>query len=166
MSKPLTSAGPSQGGDSHKLGADEAREPQSPPREGRMGGAGPLIREVPPTSWYFRHPRYLRYMAREITSLFVGAYCVLLVFCLHSLAAGQSSYEAFMLALRSPASILFHLLALVAALYHAGTWFNATQKAMPIQRGEEFVPGNLISGAHYVAWAVLSIVILFLAGAF
>ncbi|MDP1607138.1 MAG: fumarate reductase subunit C [Rhodocyclaceae bacterium] len=126
----------------------------------------PLIREVPPTSWYFRHPRYLRYMAREVTSLFVGAYCVLLVVGLQSLAAGQSSYEAFLLALQSPASIIFHLLALAAALYHAATWFNATQKAMPIQIGEEFVPGNLISGAHYVAWAVLSSVILFLAGVF
>jgi fumarate reductase subunit C len=129
-------------------------------------GAGPLIREVPPTSWYFRHPRYLRYMAREITSLFIGAYCVLLVFGLGSLAAGEASYEAFLLTLRSPASIAFHVLALVAALYHAATWFNATQKAMPIQLGEEFVPGNLISGAHYVAWAVLSIAILFLAGVF
>ncbi|MDO8959820.1 MAG: fumarate reductase subunit C [Rhodocyclaceae bacterium] len=126
----------------------------------------PLIREVPPTSWYLRHPRYLRYMAREVTSLFVGAYCVLLVFALQSLAAGQASYEAFLVALRSPASIAFHLLALAAALYHAATWFNATQKAMPIQVGEEFVSGNLISGAHYVAWAALSIVILFLAGVF
>ncbi|MBU3990670.1 MAG: hypothetical protein KJ702_15310, partial [Gammaproteobacteria bacterium] len=59
-----------------------------------------------------------------------------------------------------------HLLALAASFYHAATWFNATQKAMPIQLGEEFVPGNLISGAHYVAWAALSIVILFLAGVF
>jgi fumarate reductase subunit C len=108
----------------------------------------------------------MRYMAREITSLFIGAYCVFLVFALQSLAAGQSSYEAFLVALRSPASIVFHLLALAAALYHAGTWFNATQKAMPIQRGEEFVPGNLISGVHYLAWAVLSIAILLLAGVF
>jgi len=125
-----------------------------------------LIREVPPTTWFFRHPRYLRYMAREITCIFVGAYCVLLVLGLHSLAAGQPSYEAFLVALRSPASIIFHLLALAASFYHAATWFNATQKAMPIQLGEEFVPGNLISGAHYVAWAALSIVILFLAGVF
>lgn len=126
----------------------------------------PLIREVPPTSWYFRHPRYLRYMAREVTSLFVGAYCVLLVFGLQALAAGQTRYEAFLAALQSPASIVFHILALVAAVYHAATWFNATQKAMPLQFGEELVPGNLISGAHYVAWAVLSIVILILAGVF
>ena len=126
----------------------------------------PLIREVPPTSWYFRHPRYLRYMAREITCIFVAAYCVMLVIGLQRLAAGPAAYEAFLLALKSPDSIVFHILALAASLYHAGTWFNATQKAMPLQMGEDFVPGNVISGAHYVAWIVLSFVILFLAGVF
>jgi fumarate reductase subunit C len=105
-------------------------------------------------------------MAREVTSVFVGAYCVLLVVGLQRLAAGPASYEAFLLALRGPLSIGFHVLALIASLYHAGTWFNATQKAMPVQLGEEFVPGNLISGAHYVAWVVLSFVVLLLAGVF
>ena len=126
----------------------------------------PLVRECPPTTWYFRQPRYLRYMSREITSIFIGAYCVLLVVGLHRLANGPEAWEGFLLALRSPDSIVFHLLALAASFYHAATWFNATQKAMPIQIGEDFVPGNLISGAHYAAWAVLSLVVLFLAGVF
>ena len=126
----------------------------------------PLVREVSPTSWYFRHPRYMRYMSREITCIFVGAYCVLLVLGLQALAAGPAAYEGFLMALRSPASIVFQLLALVAAVYHAATWFNATQKAMPVQIGEDFVPGNVISGAHYVVWVVLSFGILFLAGVF
>jgi fumarate reductase subunit C len=126
----------------------------------------PLVRVCPPTTWYFRQPRYLRYMSREITSIFVGAYCVLLVVALQRLAAGQAAWEGFLLALQSPLSIVFHLLALVAAVYHAATWFNATQKAMPVQIGEDFLPGNVISGAHYVAWVVLSGVILYLAGVF
>lgn len=126
----------------------------------------PLIREVPPSSWYFRHPRYLRYMSREITCIFIGAYCVLLVFALQALAAGKESYEAFLQALQSPLSIAFHVLALIAALYHATTWFNATQKAMPVQIGENFLPGSWISGAHYVVWAVLSAIVIVLAGAF
>ena len=126
----------------------------------------PLVRVCPPTTWYFRQPRYLRYMSREITSIFVGAYCVLLVVALQRLAAGQAAWEGFLLALQSPLSIVFHLLALVAAVYHAATWFNATQKAMPLQIGEDFLPGNVISGAHYVAWVVLSCVVLFLAGVF
>ena len=126
----------------------------------------PLVREVPPTSWFFRHPRYMRYMAREVTCIFIAAYCVLLVVGLQRLAAGPAAYEAFLLGLRSADSIVFHLLALVAAFYHASTWFNATQRAMPLQMGEDFVPGNVISGAHYVAWVVLSFVILYLAGVF
>jgi fumarate reductase subunit C len=126
----------------------------------------PLVREVPPTSWFFRHPRYLRYMSREITCIFIGAYCVMLVVGLQRLAAGPVAWDGFLLALRSADSIVFHLLALAAAFYHAATWFNATQKAMPIQIGEDFVPGNVISGAHYVAWALLSVAALYLAGAF
>ena len=126
----------------------------------------PLIRKYPPTTWYFGQARYLRYMAREVTSIFIGAYCVLLVVGLHRLANGPEAWESFLLGLRGADSIVFHLLALAAAFYHAATWFNATQKAMPIQIGEGFVPGNIISGAHYAAWAVLSVVILFLAGVF
>ena len=126
----------------------------------------PLVRECPPTTWYFRQPRYLRYMAREVTCIFIAAYCVLLVVGLQRLSAGPAAWEGFLLSLRSADSIVFHLLALAAAFYHAATWFNATQKAMPIQIGEGFVPGNIISGAHYAAWAVLSVVILFLAGVF
>lgn len=126
----------------------------------------PLVREVPPTSWFFRHPRYLRYMAREVTCIFIAAYCVLLVVGLQRLSQGPAAWEGFLLALHSADSIVFHLLAMVAAFYHAATWFNATQKAMPLQIGEDFVPGRLISGAHYMAWAVLSLVVLYLAGVF
>lgn len=124
----------------------------------------PLIREVPPTTWYFRHPRYLRYMSREITSLFVGAYCVLLVFGLGALAGGKESYQAFLLALQSPLSIAFHVAVLIAALYHATTWFNATQVAMKVQVGENFLPGSTITGAHYAVWIVLSVIVILLAG--
>ncbi|MCX7168484.1 MAG: fumarate reductase subunit C [Betaproteobacteria bacterium] len=126
----------------------------------------PLVRPVPPTSWFFRHPRYLRYMSREITCIFIGAYCVLLVVGLQRLAAGPVAWESFLLGLRSADSIVFHILALAAAVYHAATWFNATHKAMPVQIGEDFVPPNVISGAHYVVWVVLSVAVLFLAGVF
>ena len=126
----------------------------------------PLVREVPPTSCYFRHPLYMRYMSREITCIFVAAYCVLLVIGLQRLSSGQAAWEAFLQGLRSADSIVFHLLALIASVYHAATWFNATHKAMPVQIGEDFVQPGVISGAHYVVWVVLSLVILYLAGVF
>lgn len=126
----------------------------------------PYVREVPKFSWFFRQSRYLRYMTREVTCLFIGAYTLLLLTGVKRLSEGQAAYEAFLQALRTPASILFHVLVLAFALYHTATWFNVTPKALPIQIGERFVPGGVIAGAHYVVWGLLSLAILCAAGAF
>ena len=126
----------------------------------------PYVREVPKTHWFLRQPRYLRYMAREVTCVFIGAYAVLLVIALARLAEGREAYEGFLRALGSPAGIAFQVVVLAFALYHTVSWFSVTPKAMPIQRGEEFVPGGIIIGAHYAGWIALSIVVLVLAGVF
>ena len=126
----------------------------------------PYHREVPRVLWFFAHPRYLRYMARELTCLFIGAYTLLLVVGIGRLAEGRAAYEAFLEALKSQLSIAFHVLALGFAVYHSVTWFNLTPKALPVQIGEEFMPDWVIAGAHYAVWVLLSLGILFLAGVF
>ena len=126
----------------------------------------PYVREIPKHTWFFRHPRYLRYMAREITCIFIGAYTLVLLVGLARLAQGREAYEAFLQALASPASIAFQVATLVLAVYHTVTWFNVTPKALPLQLGEEFVPNGAIAGAHYAGWAVLSVVILLVSGVF
>ena len=116
--------------------------------------------------WILRHPRYLRYMAREFSCLFIGGWTLLLVWGLQQLAEGPAAWAAFLECLKSPASIVFHVLALGFAAYHSITWFNLTPKALPLQLGEHFVPDGVIAGAHFGAWAALSLAILSLAGAF
>jgi fumarate reductase subunit C len=125
----------------------------------------PYVREET-WRWIFRHPRYLRYMAREFSCLFIGAWTLLLVWGLKQLAEGPAAWDAFLAWLRSPASIAFHVVALGFAAYHSITWFRLTPKALPVQLGESFVPDGVISGAHYAAWAALSLAVLYLAGAF
>jgi fumarate reductase subunit C len=125
----------------------------------------PYVREMT-SEWIFRHPRYLRYMTREFSCLFIGGWTLLMVWGLKQLAEGPAAWAAFLECLKSPASIAFHVLALGFAVYHSITWFNLTPKALPLQVGEEFVPDAAISGAHFGAWAVLSLVVLYLAGAF
>jgi fumarate reductase subunit C len=125
----------------------------------------PFVREVPKVTWFFDHPRYMGYMARELTCLFIGAYTVLLVVGLARLAQGREAYEAFLTALQAPGSIVFHGLALVFAVYHSATWFNLTPKALPVQIGEVFLPDWIIAGLHYAAWIAVSVAALILAGA-
>jgi len=126
----------------------------------------PFMREVSPTRWFFRHPRYLRYMAREVTCIFIAVYTVLLIVAIVRLAQGPQAYDEFLLALRSPLSIVFLVSALVFSIYHSVTWFNLSPKALPVQIGETVVPGGVIAGAHYVAWALVSIGVFFAAGVF
>jgi fumarate reductase subunit C len=116
--------------------------------------------------WIFRHPRYVRYMAREFSCLFIGAWTLLMVWGLKQLADGPAAWAAFLECLKSPGSIAFHVLALGFAGYHSITWFDLTPKALPLQFGEEFVPDAIISGAHFGAWAALSLAVLYFAGAF
>ncbi|HEX5091659.1 MAG TPA: fumarate reductase subunit C [Burkholderiales bacterium] len=125
----------------------------------------PYVREES-WRWVLRHPRYLRYMAREFSCLFIGAWTFLLIVGLKRLAEGPQAWEAFLAALRSPLSVTFHVVALAFAVYHSITWFNLTPKALPLQLGESFVPDRLVSGAHFLGWGVLSAAVLWLAGAF
>jgi fumarate reductase subunit C len=118
------------------------------------------------SEWIFRHPRYLRYMVREFSCLFIGGWTLLMVWGLKALSEGPAAWAAFLELLKTPASILFHLLTLAFAAYHSVTWFNLTPKALPVQLGEEFLPDGAISGAHFAAWALLSAALLYLAGAF
>ena len=123
----------------------------------------PYMRKVK-RSWWLQHPRYVAYMIRELTSLFIGLYCALLVVGLIRLAQGQTAWEGFVAALSSPSGVALQLVCLVFAIYHSVTWFALTPKAMPLMIKDEPVPDIAIVGAHYVAWALVSIVVLIGAG--
>lgn len=124
----------------------------------------PYVQELSRTTWFFKHPRYMRYMAREVTCIFIGIYTIILLVGLARLSEGQAQYEGFLAALRQPLSIVFHVLALAFSLYNSFTWFNVAPKALPIQVGEEFMPDSVVAGGHYVVWVLLSLFILHWAG--
>lgn len=123
----------------------------------------PYVRPISKTRWFLdmQHPRYKRYMAREVTCAFIFAYCFLLVSALGKLAQGKDAFDAFVQSLGSPLGVLFSFVVLLFTIYHSISWFEVTPQAMPIQRGEEFVPGKVIVGAHYALWAIASLIILF-----
>ena len=82
------------------------------------------------------------------------------------MAAGEQAWQTFLAGLGSPLALGLQWLVLAATLYHTISWFAVTPKAMPVQIGEDFVPGIFIAGAHYLAWIAVSLFILYVAGAF
>ena len=124
----------------------------------------PYVRAVSKTGWYLKHPRYMRYMSREVTCIPIGAFALLLVCTVERLATGKAEFESFMAAISGPWAFLGMFIVLIFSTYNATNWFNVTPKAMPVQIGEEFLAGKYIVGAHYAVWAIASLVILFFAG--
>lgn len=86
----------------------------------------------PMAGWYRRNPFFVRYMVREATALGVLAYAVILLFGVLRLSQGEAAFDAWLAALRSPASVALHGVLLAGMVYHAYTWFEVMPKTMPL----------------------------------
>ena len=135
---------------------------------GRPGGQlmsrKPFVRPVSKTGWWLKHPRYMRYMSREVTCVFIGAFALLMLCTVERLSKGPEAYASFIAAIQGPLSVFGLVLVLIFAVHNATSWFNVTPKALPVQIGERFLAGKYIIGAHYAIWIVASLVVLLLAG--
>jgi len=112
-------------------------------------------------TWFLRRRGYAVFMARELTSLFVGGYLVFLLVWLARLGGGPEAFAAMMQATRHPTSVIPHTIVLAAAIYHSITWFNLSPKVSPVFVGEHRAPDALVAVAMgYGPWAAISGLVL------
>jgi len=111
------------------------------------------------SNWWLQKRSYTLFMVRELTSAFIAGYSIFLIVMVYWASQGNEPFTRFCDGLKSPLSILLHLLVLAAALYHSITWFNLTPKIMAFWRGEEKVSDGAIQGANFVLWLLASAVV-------
>ena len=129
-----------------------------------MAARRPYVR--PMGAWWRGNAYLTCYLGREVTSLAVAAYAVILLVGLVRLAQGEAAWAGWLAALRSPASIAFHGALLVAFAAHTWTWFAIMPKTMPAiyVRGRR-LPACAITGLGLVAAAVTWIAVVLAARA-
>lgn len=113
--------------------------------------------------WWLERPNYVRYMLRELTCVFIGSYVGVLIVGLFRLSQGSEAWDAYWTAVSSVPGIIFQVLVLVSSLYHTVTWFALAPSTMPIRFGQFRVPAGWIQAAHYLAWIIMSVVVMLLA---
>lgn len=122
-----------------------------------------LIRPMP-VDWWLKNPAYLRFMIRDLTSVFIAAYCIFLMVVMYKAQDTETAgFKAFYDQWDTLGSGALHLVALAFAVYHSVTFFNLTPRVMVVYRGEEKVPERVIAGAHFFAWLVVSLVLILIA---
>jgi len=125
----------------------------------------PYNRPVSTTGWWLQQPRYVRYMLRELSSLFIGGYMLILTVGIYRLSQGQAEFEAFRQVLLGPVGRSYAVVTLVFAVYHTYTWFQVTPKAMPLVIAGKRLPGLLIVGGHWLGFVIASVGLWLIAGA-
>lgn len=115
----------------------------------------PYQRKMPAT-WWLQKRAYFWFMMRELTAVLMAIYCVALLVVLYRLKQRDGSIDEVMALLQTPWSVGLHFVAFVAAMYHTATWFALVPKALVVRMGEEKVPPFVLVGAHWLAFAVIS----------
>jgi fumarate reductase subunit C len=93
--------------------------------------------------WWRRDRFFVRYMIREATALIVAAYALVLLAGVACLAQGEAAWNGWLAQMRSPVSIVLHVLMLAVMLYHTYSWFEIMPKTMPPM----FVGGKRVTAA-------------------
>jgi len=81
--------------------------------------------------WWTSNPFYIVYTLRELTAVGVFLYGVVLVTGVYSLATGEHAWNAWLAAMATWKSIIFHLILFALMCYHSYTWFKVMPKTTP-----------------------------------
>ena len=132
----------------------------SPARPGRTRTAPP---QVPDDFW--TRPRMLTYLLFDATGiiyLLVGLVALRVAWALHD---GPAAWDALMLDFASPAYLVFHLIAFLAALFVGVRFFRLFPKAQPAHIGPAKPPPRPVLHAMlYAAWIGITVVLLAVVG--
>jgi fumarate reductase subunit C len=118
----------------------------------------------PTDGWWRKNPFFVRYMIREWSSAFLGIYALILLAGMYFLSRGEAAYSAWLQALMSPLSVVFHCVALLFACYHTWSWFEVMPKTIPsiFVNGSKLSP-RLITASGIAASAAVSAIVFLLA---
>ncbi|KMN48912.1 fumarate reductase [Chromobacterium violaceum] len=124
-----------------------------------MSKRKPYVR--PMEGWWKKNPYFIEYMIHEGTALFVAAYGFVLLFGLWRLSQGEAAWEGFVAALRSPLSMLLHLILLAMIGYHGYTWFKIMPRTLPpLIIGGRRVSAAAITAGGFAATLLASLALL------
>jgi succinate dehydrogenase subunit C len=114
------------------------------------------------TYWWLWRWAYLKFILRELSSVCVAYFVVLVLLQLRALSHGPEAYLALQQWLKTPHIIALNSISLLFVLFHTITWFNLAPRAMVMRVRGKRVPDLLIAGSNYAVWLVVSVAVAWL----
>jgi fumarate reductase subunit C len=114
------------------------------------------------TWWWIERWSYLRFILRELSSVFVAWFVLFFLLLIHAIIRGDTAYQDFLEWSRHPVLVVLNTISMIFILFHAITWFNLTPAAMAVRVKGRRVPPFWIAAPNYVLWAAISIFVAWL----
>jgi len=111
------------------------------------------------TYWWLTKWSYMKFVLRELSSIFVAWFVVLTLLQIRCLSQGPEAYARWQEWMRNPFLIAGNVVTLFFVLWHTVTWFNLAPRAMAVRVAGKRVPALLIAAGNYLAWAVVSVIL-------
>jgi fumarate reductase subunit C len=108
------------------------------------------------TYWWLGRWPYLKFILRELSSVFVAWFVVVTLLQIWALRGGPMDYAEFQAWLRSPLLVALNAVSFFFVMFHAVTWLSLAPKAMAIRVRGKRVPSLAIAAPNYAAWAAIS----------
>jgi succinate dehydrogenase subunit C len=106
--------------------------------------------------WWLESRSYTGFVLRELTSVFVAFFALVLLWQVRAVGHGPEAYSRFLARMQTPLFLVLNGVALLFVLFHSVTWFNLAPTAMVVRMRGKRLPVLVIAGANYAAWLVLS----------
>lgn len=109
-----------------------------------------------PIFWWIHKWVHVKFILREMTSVFVAFYALVLLFHFRAITQGPEAYTNYLTWLESPVALVLHTVAFVFVIFHSVTWFNLAPKAMVVYIGSKRIPDVVVIVLNYAGWVTFS----------
>jgi fumarate reductase subunit C len=112
--------------------------------------------------WWLGQWRYLKFILREISSVFVAAFVIITLVQINALRQGPEAFARFQAWLHTPSALALNIVGFFFVLFHTITWFNLAPHAMAVRLRGKRVPDVMIAAPNYAAWIVVSALLMWI----
>ncbi|MGH7577134.1 MAG: fumarate reductase subunit C [Longimicrobiales bacterium] len=114
------------------------------------------------TYWWLGRWPYLKFILRELSSVFVAWFVVFFLLLIRAVGRGDAAYQGFLDWAGHPIVIIVNVIALLFVGFHAITWFNLAPQAVAVRFRGRRLGKFWIAAPNYVAWVVASAIVVWL----
>ena len=110
-----------------------------------------------PIFWWVRRWVHTRFILRELTSVFVAYYALVMLIQVRAVGLGEQAYAQFSAWLETPTVLILNAVAFLFVAYHTVTWLRLAPRALVIRLGGRRVSDAAIVAGNFLALGVVSI---------